>query len=653
MFQAGIIAQAIDKVVTDDGVSYFSLAGNFGNHAYLNTSPSFIAGTVPGIGAGTFLNFTPGSGTNFEQGFSLTNQQEVQLTLEWNNPFYMPGGVTTSLNFYIVNTTTNTVVSSDTTDATLGTLPYKFVAYENPGPATANYALVIQLGKGPAPGVLKWLDYGAGNGPTDQVAFQYAGAPAIVAHAEVDDAMTIAAAPYFDQTTPEAFSSKGPAMILFAPDGSSLATPEIEAKPNIMATDGTDTSFFGHADPEEDGLPNFFGTSAATAQAAGVAALVLQADPSLTSSQLYARLEATATAVSAAPDIAGAGLLDAYRAVFGNPVPAMLPFSDNFATGAPEQPWTLYKAGAGAIEATTSLGPSSGSEALALETSIDRYPNSLPLASVDDGSTGAPLPVPLVNTLDEAILHVNALGQSDVTIRYEIKAFDSVDEPPAAAMPASFVGNGDYDGVSFSVDGNNWFRLENVDIADPADQTYQTFTFNLSQIAQSLGMTLSADTEIKFQHYTPDNWQLPHDGIAIANVSVSTPPLVSDFQHSGIHHEPTQIVLTFDQGMAPASVENTNNYLVRTGPHDRYRTVRIRSATYSAAAHTVTLVTAQHLNIHYDYKLIVNATGPLAVQNAEGLALDGSGAGTPGTPYVKRFGPSSLVWPQSAARSKH
>jgi hypothetical protein len=502
MFQDGVIAQAIDSVVTTQGVSYFSSAGNFDTQAYLNTSPSFVPGTVPGIGSGTFLNFTPGSGTNFEQGFTLTStstfKDGVATTLEWDSPFYTASGVQTSLNFYLMNTATNTVIFTSNTDATATQAPLQFLSAQLNSTGAANVAWVIQLAKGPAPGAVKWVNYGANQ--YGDTTFQYAtGGPTIVGHAGSANAMAVGAAPYFHQTTPEAFTSLGPTLIYFDASGNRLGSPQTRAKPDVLSIDGTDNTLLG-GDTEGDGFPNFFGTSAAAPHAAAVAALMLQHTPSLTPAQLYAQMKATATPVSASANLAGAGLVDAYRAVFGNPVPTSTPFSDGFETGAATQPWSVYRSDSGDVLATNAGTPSSGSYHLALQSSLDGYG---------------------LATLDEAILNVNATNLNNVTVSYDLKAFDGAGRAGEPAMPASFTGHGNYDGVSFSVDGNTWYTLQSVDITAPANQTYTTHTFNLSQMAQTLGLTLSADTRIKFQHASSEAWALTNDGIAIDNVAVT------------------------------------------------------------------------------------------------------------------------------------
>ena len=68
-----------------------------------------------------------------------------------------------------------------------------------------------------------------------------------------------------------------------------------------MAPDGANTTFFSAGnDPEFDGFPNFFGTSAAAPHAAGVAALMVQAVPTLLPETLRNTLENTALNMGAA-----------------------------------------------------------------------------------------------------------------------------------------------------------------------------------------------------------------------------------------------------------------------------------------------------------------------------------------------------------------
>ena len=50
--------------------------------------------------------------------------------------------------------------------------------------------------------------------------------------------------------------------------------------------------------PERSSYPNFFGTSAATPHAAGIAALMLQANPAATPTQIYASLRSSALPMS-------------------------------------------------------------------------------------------------------------------------------------------------------------------------------------------------------------------------------------------------------------------------------------------------------------------------------------------------------------------
>ena len=115
----------------------------------------------------------------------------------------------------------------------------------------------------------------------------------------------------------EFFSSGGTTPVLFNAAGMRLGTADPRAnKPQIVATDGGDTTFFG-TDNDGSGFPNFFGTSAAAPHAAAVGALIIQAIPPMTPPQVLATLQSTA--IDMGPpgfdNDSGFGLIQAYAAL--------------------------------------------------------------------------------------------------------------------------------------------------------------------------------------------------------------------------------------------------------------------------------------------------------------------------------------------------
>ncbi|MGH2670413.1 MAG: S8 family serine peptidase, partial [bacterium] len=116
----------------------------------------------------------------------------------------------------------------------------------------------------------------------------------------------------------EPFSSAGGVPILFDRDGRPLATPARRRKPGVVAPDGVNTTFFfSDRENDEDGFPNFFGTSAAAPHAAAVAALILHANRTLFPQAVYERLRVTANDMGPPGfDLeSGFGLVNAERAV--------------------------------------------------------------------------------------------------------------------------------------------------------------------------------------------------------------------------------------------------------------------------------------------------------------------------------------------------
>jgi Subtilase family len=335
-FQDGILAQAIDSVYAS-GVAYFSAAGNNAQQSYENTAPSF---TTPGSGANAgenLLNFnTSGSPTTTALPVTIPELfpgEFIALIVEWDQPYVTgaPGspGASSEIDLCVTGASGYDVFNLDGTPVTCtapnatGVDAVQVLILGNPANASGNspsqpVSVVIGLVSGsPAPGRIKLVVADDGAGSVIDPSFD-THSPTLQGHPGASGAAAVAAA-FFAQTprcgtSPavlESFSSEGGEPILFDQSGNPLATPEVRQKPDFTGPDGVNTSFFGFplADStvtdnstvtaclNDAAYLNFFGTSAATPHAAAVAALALQAIPTLTPTQIYGALRTTAAAM--------------------------------------------------------------------------------------------------------------------------------------------------------------------------------------------------------------------------------------------------------------------------------------------------------------------------------------------------------------------
>ena len=250
----------------------------------------------------------------------------AQIVFQWDDPF--GGGVTTDYNLLVFDQNGNYLSSISGTDNSFSTTqPLEIVELS----ANTTYQLVISLRSSNPPTArhLRLISFGQGavTGPffTDNII-------ALFGHPAAADANSVAAYIYNNmpdripnynpgQTNPppgpyepalEGFSAKGGNLpFYFNAQGQRLASPEIRLKPELAAVDGVDTSFFppGAADYDNDGYPNFFGTSAAAPNAAAFAALLLEAaggPGSLAPPQLRLILQQTANAHDVDPNFSKA-----------------------------------------------------------------------------------------------------------------------------------------------------------------------------------------------------------------------------------------------------------------------------------------------------------------------------------------------------------
>ncbi len=496
-FQDGLIAQAIDNVVQNSDVAYFSSAGNLSDQAFELNNPTShgavsVGGSAFGIATYTMTNaidLNPGAGSDARQSITLNNGQQALIGLQWDAPFF--SSVPNDLDIFLVDQTNNEIVAFSAGDNVANDEPVEIVGFTNNTGAARTYEIIVELFSGPMPTKLKWVNFGANrSGPINTIEYD-TNSPTITPHSAAVGAMSIGATPYFNQLTPESFTSLGPATIVFSSNGTPIA-PTIRAKPDLASIDGTNTTFFG-SDAEGDGRPNFFGTSAAAPHAAAVGALVRQANPTFTASQVYNRLKQTALDISTVgvDNLTGSGLINAFKAVYPTIVPSSLPTTVNFESGINQQ-WEVFSNNNGRVWSRPSGG--AGGNQLAMDTFFGNN-----------------------NSLNEAVLHFNAGGIQDVQLTFDHAEFGDEDNP----MPATFTGRNNSDGVAMSVDGTNWIRLVSLTGAN-STATLSTKTFNLGQIALANGLSLGSDVRIKFQQF--DNFPINSDGIVFDNITIAKAP---------------------------------------------------------------------------------------------------------------------------------
>ena len=278
---------------------YFTAVGNNARQHYLGLyQDSGVDGTTLGLPAGHVHLFQANSTTSDIQGLGpkpydpviLPMNGEVVVVLTWDDPF---GASSNNYDLYFINETTGKVAASST-DIQNGTQdPVEFIDYTNKTGAQSNFDIVVQnvnnqaqpkhlslflfqpecalAGPLPiAPGHTENHNY---NTVSSSVAAE---ADAGGSPVSVVSVGAIAANDPGNQDI-EYFSSNGPTL-----DG--------RVKPDVTGIDGVSTTGAG-----KFGNP-FYGTSAATPHAAGIAALLLQAAPCLLANSTGARDSADARA---------------------------------------------------------------------------------------------------------------------------------------------------------------------------------------------------------------------------------------------------------------------------------------------------------------------------------------------------------------------
>jgi hypothetical protein len=137
------------------------------------------------------------------------------------------------------------------------------------------------------------------------------------------------------------------------------------------------------------------------------------------------------------------------------------------------------------------------------------------------------------NVLNEAILHVDTTGFDDVRLSFDHREYNDED----TKLPLVFTGSVNGDGVSFSVDGETWYRVANL-TGDNSKNFFNHISIDLSREAERHDVTLGDDVRIKFQQFETGAYSVPTDGHAYDNIEVTgvelgMPPSL-DFDGDGV-----------------------------------------------------------------------------------------------------------------------
>ena len=297
-FQNGVVAQAI-QTVEAEGVTYVTAAGNDASNAY-QAAWSPISGTFDGVALTNAESF----GGSLVQTITINTEGTglaIPLLLEWNQAY---GAATSDLEMLVFR---NGSLVGTATNQSEPTNPWVGIDLSTSG----TYQVAIENLSGPNPGLIKEVIEGDGLPAT----ISGANSGTVVGHAMTPGAIStgavsVADTPAFGFSTAvsESFSSSGAGTeLLFANNGTALSSPDVLSPVAVSGVDDIATTVTGN-------LSDFYGTSAASASLAGVAALILAADPNLTSAQVEQIMEQTAAPMSNSA-VSGAGLVQVDAAV--------------------------------------------------------------------------------------------------------------------------------------------------------------------------------------------------------------------------------------------------------------------------------------------------------------------------------------------------
>ena len=344
-FQDGPISVSIAQVVSD-GAQYYTSAGNSnsedssGHNISSYEAEAFRPTPTPTLysdGRPVFIgaechDFDPTATTTPYQQLVLENNGYVIVNFQWNEPWE---GVVTDLDIYLTDASNEILAYSAAANIVNTQKPYESLSYQNTSGDDQTVRIYIARYTETGTPRCKYIFVRSSgvlsttiNATTNS---EDTFGPSVFGHSGEDSAISVAAVPYNDSTTPEPFTSHGTYTVYYGPvvgesSAAPLASPETRQKPDVAATDGGANTFFGQLVGSTSRFLvgstwRFYGTSAAAPHAAAVAALISQSYYSTYSAMPTQRIMETSletTAVNIAnggQNISGAGLIHAANAL--------------------------------------------------------------------------------------------------------------------------------------------------------------------------------------------------------------------------------------------------------------------------------------------------------------------------------------------------
>jgi subtilisin family serine protease len=291
------------QTAISNGVVYVTAAGNQAQDGHYQAN--FVA-SQSAFGGGILHRFAPG-GVDFDA-VNIPAHQNFRAFLQWSDAW---GASNNNYDLYLFDGNSFAQLASSVKVQDGNDNPFEAISYTNNSNSAVNAQIWIVRKNGAANREIELFTVG-----NSSMAFDTPG-DALIGQAAVEGVISVAAARATTPDTVEFFSSRGGSTVY---DNFVFQTKHTRETLDGTAIDGVQTRAgqkgFFQANP-------FFGTSAAAPHAAAIAALVRQANPSLTPAQVAGIMANTAVDL-AAPGYdtdSGAGRYDALAAVYAAFIP--------------------------------------------------------------------------------------------------------------------------------------------------------------------------------------------------------------------------------------------------------------------------------------------------------------------------------------------